>query len=57
MKMEQYPLGEQFVDQVVEQRGIAFAEPRLAVAEALPTEAEIRDAGRWIARMEAAQAG
>jgi len=54
LKMEQYRLGERFVDQVVEQRGIAFANRAWHSLEALPTEAEIRDAGRWIARMEAA---
>jgi coenzyme F420 biosynthesis associated uncharacterized protein len=54
LKMEQYRLGERFVDQVVEQRGIAFANRAWQSLEALPTEAEIRDSGRWIARMEAA---
>ena len=54
LKMEQYRLGERFVDQVVQQRGIAFANRAWQSLEALPTEAEIRDSGRWIARMEAA---
>ena len=57
LKMEQYRLGERFVDQVVQQRGIAFANRAWQSLEALPTEAEIRDSGRWIARMEAAQLG
>ncbi|MDQ6673480.1 MAG: zinc-dependent metalloprotease [Chloroflexota bacterium] len=57
LKMEQYRLGERFVDQVVQQRGIAFANRAWQSVEALPTEAEIKDSGRWIARMEAAQLG
>jgi coenzyme F420 biosynthesis associated uncharacterized protein len=57
LKMEQYRLGERFVDQVVQQRSIAFANRAWQSLEALPTEAEIRDSGRWIARMEAAQLG
>jgi coenzyme F420 biosynthesis associated uncharacterized protein len=57
LKMEQYRLGERFVDQVVQARSIAFANRAWQSLEALPTEAEIRDSGRWIARMEAAQLG
>jgi coenzyme F420 biosynthesis associated uncharacterized protein len=57
LKMEQYRLGERFVDQVVQQRGIAFANRAWQSLEALPTEAEIRDSGRWMARMDAAQLG
>src|SRR3982074_2695298 len=57
LKMEQYRLGERFVDQVVKKRSIAFANRAWQSAEALPTEAEIRDSSRWIARMEAAQLG
>jgi coenzyme F420 biosynthesis associated uncharacterized protein len=57
LKMEQYRLGERFVDQVVQQRGIAFANRAWESLEALPTEAEIRDSGSWIARMEAPQLG
>jgi uncharacterized protein (DUF2342 family) len=55
LKMEQYKLGEHFVDQVVKQRGIAFANRAWQTPETLPTEAEIRDPSRWIARMEAVQ--
>ncbi|MGI9145836.1 MAG: zinc-dependent metalloprotease [Chloroflexota bacterium] len=55
LKMEQYRLGERFVDQVVQRRSIGFVNRAWHSVEALPTEAEIRDAGRWIARMEAAQ--
>jgi coenzyme F420 biosynthesis associated uncharacterized protein len=53
LKMEQYRLGERFVDEVVKRRGIAFANRAWQSPESLPTEAEIRDAERWIGRMEA----
>jgi len=55
LKMEQYRLGERFVDLVVQKRGIGFANRAWQAPEALPTEAEIRDPERWISRMEAAQ--
>ena len=55
LKMEQYRLGERFVDEVVRLRGIAFVNRAWQSPESLPTEAEIRDAERWIARMEALQ--
>jgi coenzyme F420 biosynthesis associated uncharacterized protein len=55
LKMEQYRLGERFVDEVVKQRGIAFVNRAWHSPESLPTEAEIRDAERWIGRMEALQ--
>jgi coenzyme F420 biosynthesis associated uncharacterized protein len=55
LKMEQYRLGERFVDEVVSKRGITFANRAWQSPETLPTEAEIRDADRWIGRMEALQ--
>jgi len=55
LKMEQYRLGERFVDDVVKKRGITFANRAWHSPESLPTEAEIRDADRWIGRMEASQ--
>jgi coenzyme F420 biosynthesis associated uncharacterized protein len=55
LKMEQYRLGERFVDEVVKQRGIAFVNRAWQTPETLPTEVEIRDPGRWIGRMEAVQ--
>jgi coenzyme F420 biosynthesis associated uncharacterized protein len=55
LKMEQYRLGERFVDEVVRQRGIAFVNRAWQRPETLPTEAEIRDPERWIGRMEAVQ--
>jgi coenzyme F420 biosynthesis associated uncharacterized protein len=57
LKMEQYRLGELFVDEVVKQRSIAFANRAWESLEALPSEAEIRDPQRWIGRMEAARIG
>src|SRR4029077_1760215 len=51
LKMEQYKLGERFVDTVVRQRGIQFANRAWESPEVLPSEAEIRDPERWIRRM------
>ena len=56
LKMEQYRLGERFVDEVVRSRGIAFANRAWESPETLPSEAEIRDPERWIQRMEAGRA-
>ena len=56
LKMEQYRLGERFVDEVVRARGVAFVNRAWEGPELLPTEAEIRDPAAWIGRMEAAQA-
>jgi coenzyme F420 biosynthesis associated uncharacterized protein len=56
LKMEQYKLGERFVDVVVRERGITFANRAWTAPELLPTETEIRDPERWIRRMEAAVA-
>jgi coenzyme F420 biosynthesis associated uncharacterized protein len=54
LKMEQYRQGERFVDFVVRERGISFANRAWQSPELLPTETEIRDPERWIQRMEAA---
>ncbi len=54
MKMEQYKLGENFVNRVVEQRDIHFANRAFEGPENLPTMREILDADRWISRMESA---
>jgi coenzyme F420 biosynthesis associated uncharacterized protein len=56
LKMEQYRLGERFVDHVTRERGITFVNRAWHGPETLPNEAEIRDPGRWIRRMEAVQA-
>ena len=52
LKMEQYRQGERFVDTVVRERSIGFANRAWHSPEVLPTEAEIRDPERWIRRME-----
>ncbi|WP_026369535.1 zinc-dependent metalloprotease [Kallotenue papyrolyticum] len=54
LKLLQYQQGQHFVDSVVQQRGIAFANRVWERAEHLPTLDEIRDPARWIARMERA---
>lgn len=53
MKMEQYALGEKFASRVADERDVAFLNQAWQAPERLPTEAEIRDPDRWIARMEA----
>src|SRR5205807_3465571 len=55
LKMEQYRLGERFVDEVVRQRGITFTNRAWHSPETLPSEVEIREPERWIGRMEATQ--
>ena len=55
LKMEQYKLGERFVDHVVGARGISFVNRAWSSPDLLPSEAEIRDPERWIGRMEALQ--
>lgn len=52
MKMEQYVLGETFVNAVVEQRGIGFMNRAFEMPEQLPDLLEIREPARWIARIE-----
>jgi uncharacterized protein (DUF2342 family) len=52
MKMEQYKRGERFVDHVVRERGIPFVNRAWESRENLPSEQEIRDPERWIARLE-----
>jgi coenzyme F420 biosynthesis associated uncharacterized protein len=52
LKMEQYAAGERFVDAVLERRGRDFLNRVWERAEHLPSLDEIRDADRWVARME-----
>lgn len=52
MKMEQYRLGEIFVDQVAEAKGIRFVNRAWEGPENLPTMNEVLHPKRWIARME-----
>jgi uncharacterized protein (DUF2342 family) len=52
MKLEQYVLGEIFVNAVVTERGIAFMNRVFESPRTLPDMAEIREPERWIRRME-----
>jgi coenzyme F420 biosynthesis associated uncharacterized protein len=52
MKMEQYRLGEQFIDAVVRERDHDFALKVWEGPHNLPTLAELRSPRQWIARME-----
>ena len=52
MKMEQYVLGEKFAARVADERDVAFLNRAWQAPENLPTEAEIRDPDRWIARID-----
>jgi coenzyme F420 biosynthesis associated uncharacterized protein len=52
LKLAQYRQGEQFIDAVVAQRGILFANRVWEGPENLPTMDELRDPVRWIARIE-----
>jgi len=56
MKMEQYRLGEQFIDAVVRERNHQFALKVWQAPENLPTLAELRNAKQWIARVERQEA-
>jgi uncharacterized protein (DUF2342 family) len=50
--MEQYRLGETFIDEVVRRTDVTTANRIWEGPEALPTLAELRDPGAWLARME-----
>lgn len=52
LKLAQYQQGEAFVNQVVQERGIAFASQVWERAEHLPSLEEIRNPSAWIARMD-----
>jgi coenzyme F420 biosynthesis associated uncharacterized protein len=52
VKMEQYRLGEQFIDRVVQERGHSFARRVWDGADYLPTMAEIRQPELWLARID-----
>ena len=52
MKMEQYRVGQRFVDEVVRQRGIAFMNRAWRDPESLPGPSEIVHPDEWIARLE-----
>jgi coenzyme F420 biosynthesis associated uncharacterized protein len=52
VKMEQYRLGEQFIDRVARDRGHSFARRVWDGADYLPTMAEIRQPELWLARID-----
>jgi coenzyme F420 biosynthesis associated uncharacterized protein len=52
VKMEQYRAGERFIDDVVRQRGHAFAHRVWDKPEHLPTMEEIRNPDKWISRID-----
>ncbi|MBV9119880.1 MAG: zinc-dependent metalloprotease [Chloroflexi bacterium] len=54
MKMEQYRIGEKFVDAIVRDRGIAFMNQIWESPSRLPSLDEIHHPSRWIQRIEAA---
>ncbi|HEX5504181.1 MAG TPA: zinc-dependent metalloprotease [Thermomicrobiales bacterium] len=53
MKMEQYRLGEAFIDRVVELRGHDFARQVWDGPEKMPSLDEVKHPERWIARVDA----
>ena len=52
VKMEQYRLGETFIDRVAAERGHDFARRVWSGPDYLPTMAEIRNPERWLARID-----
>lgn len=52
VKMEQYRLGEKFIDRIVLERGHDFARRVWLGPEYLPTMAEIRQPGLWLERID-----
>jgi putative hydrolase len=53
LKLEQYRLGEQFINAVVDARGHDFARRVWDGPETLPTLEELRDPTSWIGRIDA----
>ncbi len=53
LKLEQYRMGEAFIDQVVAQRGHAFAHQVWDGPEKMPSLDEVKNPERWVARMDA----
>lgn len=52
VKLEQYRLGEQFIDRIVRERGHGFARRVWDGPDYLPTMAEIRQPDLWLARID-----
>ncbi len=57
IKMEQYRLGESFVNEVVQRRGIEFMNRVWTGPEALPSMDEVRQPDLWIRRIESSTPG
>ncbi len=55
MKMEQYRLGEEFIDAIAARRGHAFAVRVWEGPEMLPTPGELRNPNLWIERIDGAR--
>jgi uncharacterized protein (DUF2342 family) len=51
MKLEQYRIGERFVDHIVRAHGIAFMNRAWESPENLPSLPEIYDPEAWVARL------
>ncbi len=51
--MEQYRLGETFINAVVQERGVAVANRIWEGPEMLPTLEELRNPHTWVERVEA----
>jgi putative hydrolase len=52
VKLEQYRLGEQFIDRIVRERGHSFARRVWDGPDYLPTMAEIRRPELWLGRID-----
>ena len=52
LKLEQYRLGEAFVDRIVQERGQDAVDHLWSAPEALPSMEEIREPTRWLARWD-----
>jgi coenzyme F420 biosynthesis associated uncharacterized protein len=57
LKMEQYRLGEIFVDAVVEKKGIVFGNLMWKAPEYVPTLDEIKNPDKWVVRIEKLENG
>jgi uncharacterized protein (DUF2342 family) len=52
LKMEQYKLGESFINRVVEERGVAVANRVWEGPHMVPTLEELRNPSAWLERIE-----
>jgi len=51
VKLEQYKLGEQFAEAVVQRQGMESLNRIWGTPENLPSLAEVRDPGLWMSRL------